>query len=125
MTNSHANRPWPATQPVGFPGMRCLAAATAGLPVTVTAVLAGSQDLAIVITVAAASCLAAAVAAIVAELPRLYWISACMRLVTKGAAVAGTAAEVAELMAGLSAACCGQGTPRCREFSPLEPPDCS
>jgi hypothetical protein len=79
---------------------RYLAAGTAGIPFAVTAVVICPHQLAVV----TAASLAAA--AIVAELPRLYWISAYMRLVKKGTAVAATAADIRSLMTGLAE---GQG----------------
>jgi hypothetical protein len=76
---------------------RYLAAGTAGIPFAVTAVVICPHQLAVV----TAASLAAA-AAIVAELPRLYWISAYMHLVKKGTAVAATAADIRGLMTGLA-----------------------
>jgi hypothetical protein len=73
-------------------------AGTAGIPLAISTVMIRPHKLAVVM----AASLAAAVAVIVAELPRLYWISAYVRLVKKGTAVAVTAAEVRDLMTGLA-----------------------
>lgn len=82
--------------------VRHLAAGTAAIPVALTTVMICPHELAVVV----ATSLAVAGAAVAAELPRLYWISAYLRLVKKGTAVAATVAEVRDLMTGLAE---GQG----------------
>lgn len=80
------------------------ATGTAGLPALVSLAAIRPHALAAVLILSGTASLAAVVKAVAAELPRLYWIAAYMRLVKKGASVVSSPAEVRDLMAGLSGA---------------------
>ena len=78
-------------------------AGTAGLPVLVSFAAIHSHALTVVLILSGIISVAAVVKALAAELPRLYWIAAYMRLVKKGTSVVSSPAEVRDLMAGLGA----------------------
>ena len=77
---------------------RYLATGTVAIPLAVTVVVICPHELA----GATAGLLAAVATAALAELPRLYWISAYVRLVKRGTEVAATAADICDLMTGLA-----------------------
>ena len=75
--------------------------ATAGLPVLVTWVVIRPHELLATLALEATGVLAVAAWAVLSELPRLYWISAYIRLARKGAHLATSVAEVRDLIASL------------------------
>jgi hypothetical protein len=75
--------------------------ATAGLPVLVTWVAIRPHALLAALALEAIGVLAVAASAVLSELPRLYWISAYIRLVRKGVLLATSVAEVRDLIASL------------------------
>jgi hypothetical protein len=75
--------------------------ATAGLPVLVTWVAIRPNELLAALALEAIGVLAVAASAVLSELPRLYWISAYIRLARKGARMATSVTEVRELIASL------------------------
>lgn len=76
--------------------------ATAGLPVLATWVAIRPHELLAALALEAIGVLAVAASAVLPELPRLYWISAYVRLARKGMHLASSVAEVRDLIASLS-----------------------